>query len=56
MSNDEWKEKLEFLLKMFCLEINIDARIGLTVARNVLFVHHAEKLIGYLKGVTVEQK
>lgn len=38
-----------FLLKMFCFEIDIDARTDVTLDRNMQFLPHAEKLLNELE-------
>lgn len=54
--NDEDEKRKElkkqsrayFLLKMFCFEIDIDARTDVTLDRNMQFLPHAEKLLNEL--------
>ncbi|XP_052101856.1 uncharacterized protein LOC127735651 [Mytilus californianus] len=41
--------RIYFLLKMFCFEIDIDARTDVTLDRNIQFLPHAEKLLNELE-------
>ncbi|CAC5363193.1 unnamed protein product [Mytilus coruscus] len=42
------QSRVYFLLKMFCFEIDIDARTDVTLDRNIKFLPHAEKLLNEL--------
>lgn len=42
-------ERLCFLIQMFCLEIDIDVRVDISMDRNFLFLDHARKVVNQLQ-------